>query len=493
MHKEDEEDDEEDEEDDWWRNASDSTLYGPMRKLSTLMEAIARHCILDIDDDRIMPSRRRSIEDRRAAAAENERLLQKFDKEALNLRAFLERRNRELLRTLQNDDKRNRDTLWDGSADSSFSHMDVPREKHMCICLLPKVKTCHVDDSDALLDKLTQQFVIAIDNMNNSNIISTHCCQVLQEIRVHYIKKGKRMVTLRGDNELTVGHEFTSSFPCVRVSLSLVFSVQEKDNSKESENVVGDFFLFLQSQCECLMSCEQLTSSPVVLPLLSHGIHDITVKHTIKTEELLQMYRTTGLLLVSRALREEECSDLYTFVRRRIQHCEHQIASRGIHVGRDTFAFKEVASRGNHRFDLLLDIDHNDAQIEPVLDMLTNISHKAPWMYIVKSLLSNRQKDEDILYNVEVSVVYSRPGAPHQDWHADGPHIRMAQESRESITYGVCVFVPIVDLNDKTGCTQFWMGSHNDKGLIGFGAAAEIIGESPDKNFNLIFRNYYTL
>ena len=76
--------------------------------------------------------------------------------------------------------------------------------------------------------------------------------------------------------------------------------------------------------------------------------------------------------------------------------------------------------------------------------------------------------------------MYSKPGARDQDWHCDGRHL--AGESRADFTgagvsapYAVCVFVPLCDLNQEVGFTQFWGGSHVTDGLIGFGAAAEVL------------------
>ena len=76
--------------------------------------------------------------------------------------------------------------------------------------------------------------------------------------------------------------------------------------------------------------------------------------------------------------------------------------------------------------------------------------------------------------------MYSKPGAPAQDWHCDGRHL--AGEARADFTglgasppYAVCVFCPLIDLDATVGFTQFWAGSHVADGLIGFGAAAEVL------------------
>lgn len=42
--------------------------------------------------------------------------------------------------------------------------------------------------------------------------------------------------------------------------------------------------------------------------------------------------------------------------------------------------------------------------------------------------------------------------------------------------YALCVFVPLIDLDETVGYTQFWLGTHVTPGLVGFGGAAELLG-----------------
>lgn len=76
----------------------------------------------------------------------------------------------------------------------------------------------------------------------------------------------------------------------------------------------------------------------------------------------------------------------------------------------------------------------------------------------------------------QVSVVYSRPGAGDQDWHTDGAHADAPRAGGPGAPYAVCVFVPLIDLDEGTGCTQFWPGTHADRELAGFGPASEVLG-----------------
>ena len=96
--------------------------------------------------------------------------------------------------------------------------------------------------------------------------------------------------------------------------------------------------------------------------------------------------------------------------------------------------------------------------------------------------------DDDVpvseVLDFDVSVVYSRPGAGAQGWHADGDHAKGAADAGWSFDddhhnhlappYAVCLFLPLVDLNDTVGYTQFWPGSHAHRNLVGLGPVAKV-------------------
>jgi ectoine hydroxylase-related dioxygenase (phytanoyl-CoA dioxygenase family) len=135
-----------------------------------------------------------------------------------------------------------------------------------------------------------------------------------------------------------------------------------------------------------------------------------------------------------------------------------------------------VFNVSNHRqrFDLLLELP---------AAVLTTID--SAWRSGVAEALGC---DSDAM-RVQVSAVYSRPGAPNQDWHSDGGHLDRdggwgSGLPGECLTparpYALCVFVPLVDLTAATGFTSFWPGSHRHAGLLGFGPAATALGAEVD-------------
>ena len=143
-----------------------------------------------------------------------------------------------------------------------------------------------------------------------------------------------------------------------------------------------------------------------------------------------------------------------------------------ISYGSDRFAFKEIGSRGGERFDALVDLER-----EEWASLRALAKTDAPWLPFVRDLMSNS-------WNVNVSVVYSKPGAKNQEWHADGRHLDAECDPRTGLghapPYGVCVFMPLIDLNAATGFTQFFMRSHKTSQLIGFGEAVATLRLSFD-------------
>ena len=90
------------------------------------------------------------------------------------------------------------------------------------------------------------------------------------------------------------------------------------------------------------------------------------------------------------------------------------------------FLFREIASRSKQRFDLLIGKESELYHIvrEQVLGYQSEIPN------ILQKLFSGTENNENdgenngnVEWDMDLSVVYSKPGANHQGWHADGGHI----------------------------------------------------------------------
>jgi len=220
------------------------------------------------------------------------------------------------------------------------------------------------------------------------------------------------------------------------------------------------------------------------------------------------LVRAAGLAVCAEALDSRTVERALLAVNRRIAKAERALRETrpSLNVGADVFAFREMGSRGGERFDLLFpvpgrdDVDTHNAVLTPYsLDrqdeddaaFVRELAMTAPWTRtLVEPLLgsndprSGRSRGAEV-WRCDVSVVYSRPGAAHQDWHCDGRHLAGAARADFdgdglAPPYALCVFCPLVDLNADVGFTQFWAGSHRGAELIGFGGAAEVLRGTVD-------------
>eukprot|EP00536_Pseudo-nitzschia_multiseries_P017244 jgi/Psemu1/224228/e_gw1.1450.1.1 len=176
---------------------------------------------------------------------------------------------------------------------------------------------------------------------------------------------------------------------------------------------------------------------------------------------------------------------LLSLVDDHIRSAEAAIARNhpNIAIGTDSFRFREIASRSEHRFDLLVPRD---------TELYRATESSQSWS-------RSRSHSIDYDWEMDLSIVYSKPGANHQGWHADGGHAEGAPDDGWGATtatdsstsastpasplaapYAVCLFVPLVDLDHTVGFTQFWPGSHRHRALVGFGPFAEVSGATFD-------------
>jgi ectoine hydroxylase-related dioxygenase (phytanoyl-CoA dioxygenase family) len=219
-------------------------------------------------------------------------------------------------------------------------------------------------------------------------------------------------------------------------------------------------------------------TAPGYVPL---GTIDAVTKETLdwtregRTDaERVDAFADAGLATCLKAVDEDATRALFEATERFVARVERRFeeAHGDIAYGRDRFAFREIGSRGGERFDALVDLE-----LEEWASLRALAREDAPWRALVDALMPNG-------WNVHVSVVYSRPGAKNQEWHADGRHLDVECDVRtgrgHAAPYGVCVFMPLIDLTRETGFTQFFMRSHKTSKLIGFGDASSLLRLSFD-------------
>lgn len=121
----------------------------------------------------------------------------------------------------------------------------------------------------------------------------------------------------------------------------------------------------------------------------------------------------------------------------------HTVAARALH-SELADGFDVLRERGRGRYDMELPVFDS-----PEFQFLTDDG--APWCDIVRAVLG-----EDV-HLVHKGVFMSFPGAETQVYHQDGPHLSY---KRQKPCHAVNVFIPLVDLTDKNGPTEFSPGTH---------------------------------
>ena len=227
-----------------------------------------------------------------------------------------------------------------------------------------------------------------------------------------------------------------------------------------------------------------------------------------------EIFRDTGLAASTRTLNPEDLARAVLAANRRVASAEAAAARHhpDVRLGADIFAFVEMGSRGGQRFDLLFPKrgaspqDHgsraperadaefirrlaNRGRLEPSSNLSSARTSRADGrvgtlpvpdernpsdtnnsVSDTNSTVSDKGLPRDARASTsdawwcDVSIVYSRPGARNQDWHCDGPSPRGAARAdfdarRRGPPTPVCVFCPLIHLDEEVGHTQFWAGS----------------------------------
>lgn len=220
--------------------------------------------------------------------------------------------------------------------------------------------------------------------------------------------------------------------------------------------------------CPALIPLKPLAGYSDFLPLSELANTCCNVKDAFRA------LRQWGVFVHNKVLSQDQVHSLGVIIEQKIQRTHDDLKTYQPHikVGVDAFHFKEICSRQVERFDLRL----LDEEVKNIVE-----SYLFSSAFIRDLILEALGGPEEV--DFDLSIVYSRPGATHQGWHADGSHQNGGSDAgwdpsgwdaSLSYAYAYCLFIPLIDLNDEVGFTQFWPGSHRSKDLTGFGKVAEL-------------------
>jgi hypothetical protein len=259
------------------------------------------------------------------------------------------------------------------------------------------------------------------------------------------------------------------------------------------------------------ISCELWATAPAILPLRPADGYGKYIKYNKKEVEKQGLSQESwasltmkeyGIFFQSEFLDENTVEEIRVEIMSEIKETEDLIRMHHplINIGKDFISFREIASRGNERFDLLLQTSSSSSSSSKIREIInTQVLERI--LPMAKIILGETSGGLDF----DLSVVYSKPGAPDQGWHADGEHQKGAADIGWNINgwkthladpYALCLFIPLIDLDDETGFTQFWPASHQSRGLLGFGPVAKLTESTWDakaKAGSLICYDYRTM
>ncbi len=108
--------------------------------------------------------------------------------------------------------------------------------------------------------------------------------------------------------------------------------------------------------------------------------------------------------------------------------------------------YREVVQRSLGRFDIRFD----EQDFETIWGSKGTISKAVPWMNIVREVLGEECRPSFC------GIVFSRPGAPAQQWHIDSPH----ESTCFSPPHALNVFVALEDISESAGPPEIAAESH---------------------------------
>lgn len=201
-------------------------------------------------------------------------------------------------------------------------------------------------------------------------------------------------------------------------------------------------------------SAAVLLLSTAPIPLAPAGLEALTVNLSASVSSQLVPLRVFGAVVCTSVCHAGDLALLLQLCTRRLRALTAALHAAQLTPFRDSFAFKEAAARSVGRVELRLPLRLAGAAADTC--PVTRLALHGPWMSLVRRALCCSAPV------VTASFILAHPGAVAQPWHADGPHIGPPGVG----PHALCVFVPLIDVNDSLGPTQFWLGSHARSGMV---------------------------
>lgn len=162
-------------------------------------------------------------------------------------------------------------------------------------------------------------------------------------------------------------------------------------------------------------------------------------------EDLLARFDADGMFFVDGLVSAQELRAMDALFRDRVRSVMAALGDRPIGIG-SRAGYHELVQRSPGRFD----IPFSDEQLRPLWGEGGSLSPQVPWRDRVHALLGPDARP------AFCGVVFSRPGAPAQQWHIDSPH----ESPEHRPAHALNVLVALADIPPEAGPTELARGSH---------------------------------
>lgn len=129
-------------------------------------------------------------------------------------------------------------------------------------------------------------------------------------------------------------------------------------------------------------------------------------------QSAVSIFQDAGVVVLHNALQDEFVDTCARAATANLERCQQALSTRGIDMGSEAFAFREIAHRSRGRFDMQL-----REGVAPCAVSDASIASNAPWGPLVRALLG------DSAFHQFTGAVVSQPGSEAQRPHMDGGHL----------------------------------------------------------------------
>ena len=158
-----------------------------------------------------------------------------------------------------------------------------------------------------------------------------------------------------------------------------------------------------------------------------------------------RLFFKDGFVFLPKLVDQELLSRFDSIMRPKVSRVLDAVEEKELGIG-SINGYREVVQRSPKRFDIRFE----EQDFESIWGAGGSVSDAVPWIKIVREVLGEECRPSFS------GVVFSRPGAPAQQWHIDSPH----ESESFNPPHALNVFVALEDISEKAGPPEVAVGSH---------------------------------